>query len=165
MKKYNVVSTFDGMSCGQIALEKVDIDVENYFASEIEKPAIGVTMKNYSNTIQIGDITKVNGGDLPKIDLLIGGSPCQSFSMAGDGSGFDGKSKLFWEYVRLKNKLKPKYFLLENVKMKKEWENVISETLGVEPILINSAKNLPHMIEKDYIGQIYLMLNNLKIRV
>jgi DNA-cytosine methyltransferase len=95
-------------------------------------------MKNYPNTIQLGDITKINGSDLPKIDLLFGGSPCQSFSRSGDGSGFDGKSKLFWEFVRLLNEVKPTHFLLENVVMKKEWENVITETLGVSPIMIDS---------------------------
>lgn len=134
----NVLSLFDGMSCGQIALDKLGIKVDKYFASEIEVASIKITMKNYPNTIQIGDITKVNGKDLPKIDLLIGGSPCQSFSNAGNGSGFDGKSGLFYEWVRLLEECQPKYFMLENVKMKKEWQYVITNILGVEPILINS---------------------------
>lgn len=134
----NVLSLFDGMSCGQIALNKAGIEYENYFASEIDKFAIKVTQHNYPDTKQIGDITKVKGEDLPKIDLIMGGSPCQSFSRAGDGSGFDGKSKLFWEYVRILKEVKPKYFLLENVKMKKEWQDIISEALGVEPINIDS---------------------------
>jgi DNA-cytosine methyltransferase len=127
------------MSCGQIALNKLGIKVKKYYASEIDKYAIKVTQHNFPNTIQIGDVTKVKGSSLPKIDILFGGSPCQSFSRAGDGSGFDGKSKLFWEYARLLKETKPKYFLLENVVMKKEWEQVITDALGVEPILINSA--------------------------
>jgi DNA-cytosine methyltransferase len=135
----NVLSLFDGMSCGQIALNKLGIKYDNYFASEIEKAAINVTQNNFPNTIQLGDVTKINGYELPKIDLLIGGSPCQSFSNAGKMAGFDGKSGLFYEYVRLLNETKPKYFLLENVKMKKEFENVITKYLGVEPIQINSA--------------------------
>jgi len=135
----NVLSLFDGMSCGQIALNKLGIKYDNYFASEIDKYAIQVTQKNYPNTKQIGSVVDVKGDDLPKIDLLMGGSPCQSFSVAGDGSGFDGKSKLFWEFVRLLKETKPKYFMLENVKMKKEWEKVITDALGVEPILINSS--------------------------
>ena len=134
----NVLSLFDGMSCGQIALNKLEIKYDNYFASEIDKYAIQVTQKNYPNTKQIGSVLDVKGEDLPKIDLLFGGSPCQSFSRAGDGSGFDGKSKLFWEFVRVLKETKPKYFLLENVKMKKEWEQVITDTLGVEPINIDS---------------------------
>ena len=144
-----VLSLFDGMSCGQIALNKAGIRYRDYFASEIDEPAIKVTQHNYPNTIQIGDITKVKGSDLPKIDLLIGGSPCQSFSNAGKGEGFNGKSGLFWEYVRVLNEVKPKYFLLENVKMKKEWKDIISKELGVEPIEINSsllsAQNRPRL--------------------
>lgn len=136
----NVLSLFDGLSCGQIALNRIGIEYEKYFASEIDKDAIKVTMKNYPNTIQLGDITKINGYDLPQIDLLIGGSPCQGFSFAGKQLNFgDPRSKLFFEFVRLKNEVKPKYFLLENVKMKKEYEDVISEHLGVKPIQINSS--------------------------
>jgi DNA (cytosine-5)-methyltransferase 3A len=136
----NVLSLFDGMSCGQIALERAGIKVDNYFASEIEKAAIEVTMKNYPNTKQLGDVTKIKAEDLPQIDLLIGGSPCQGFSFAGKQLNFeDERSKLFFEFVRLLKECKPKYFLLENVKMKKEWQEVISEHLGVEPIRINSS--------------------------
>ena len=134
----NVLSLFDGMSCGHIALDKLGIEVNQYFAAEIEAASIKVTMANYPNTIQLGDVTKVNGKDLPKIGLLIGGSPCQSLSNAGNGSGFDGKSGLFYEWVRLLKETNPKYFMLENVKMKKEWQDVITEILGVKPILINS---------------------------
>ena len=135
-----VLSLFDGMSCGQIALNRLGIKYSAYYASEIDKNAIKVTMSNYPNTIQLGDITKVNGYNLPKIDLLIGGSPCQGFSFAGKGLNFDDpRSKLFFEYVRLLKETNPKYFLLENVKMKKEHQDVISSYLGVEPILINSS--------------------------
>jgi len=134
----NVLSLFDGISCGQIALNKANIQYDNYFASEIDKNAIKVTQHHYPNTIQLGDVTKIEF-IASKIDLLIGGSPCQSFSSAGNRNGFDGKSKLFWEYVRILNEVKPTYFLLENVVMKKEWEDIITKELGVEPIKINSS--------------------------
>jgi site-specific DNA-cytosine methylase len=134
----NVLSLFDGMSCGQIALNKIGIEYDNYFASEIDKYAIQVTQKNYPDTKQIGSVIGVKGEDLPKIDLLFGGSPCQSFSNAGNGKGFEGNSGLFWEYVRILKETKPKYFMLENVVMKKEWEQVITDALGVEPVKINS---------------------------
>ena len=139
----SVLSLFDGISCGQIALNRAGIEYDNYFASEIDKHAIKVTQSNYPNTIQLGDVTKVKGSDLPKIDLLIGGSPCQSFSNAGRGAGFDGKSGLFWEYVRILKEVHPTFFLLENVKMKKEWQDIISEALGVQPIEINSKFFVP----------------------
>jgi DNA (cytosine-5)-methyltransferase 3A len=134
----NVLSLFDGISCGQIALNKANIPYNNYFASEIDKNAIKVTQHHYPNTIQLGDVTKIEF-IASKIDLLIGGSPCQSFSSAGNRNGFDGKSGLFWEYVRILNEIKPTYFLLENVVMKKEWEDIITKELGVEPIKINSS--------------------------
>ena len=142
----NVLSLFDGMSCGQIALDRLGIKVDNYLASEIDKYAIQVTQKNYPNTIQLASVTDIKGSELPNIDLLIGGSPCQSFSTMGlyreklgDEIGFEGKSGLFWEFVRVLKETKPKYFLLENVLMKKEWQEIISKTLGVQPIKINSA--------------------------
>ena len=139
MPRFSVLSLFDGMSCGQIALNRVGIKYDNYFASEIDKHAIKVTQTNYPNTIQLGDVTKVKASDLPEIDLLIGGSPCQGFSFAGKGLNFeDPRSKLFFEFVRLKNETQPKYWMLENVKMKVEHQNIISEILGVKPILINS---------------------------
>ena len=135
----NVLSLFDGMSCGQIALNKLGIKYDNYFASEIDKYAIQVTQSNYPNTKQIGSVLDIKGEDLPKIDLLIGGSPCQGFSFAGKQLNFeDPRSKLFFEFVRLLKETNPKYFLLENVKMKKEYQDIISEYLGVEPIVINS---------------------------
>jgi DNA (cytosine-5)-methyltransferase 3A len=134
----NILSLFDGISCGQIALNKANIPYDNYYASEIDKNAIKVTQHNYPNTVQLGDVTKIEF-IASKIDLLIGGSPCQSFSSAGNRNGFDGKSGLFWEYVRILNEVKPTYFLLENVVMKKEWEDIITKELGVEPIKINSS--------------------------
>ena len=135
----NVLSLFDGMSCGQIALERAGIKVNNYFASEIDKYAIQVAKHNYPNMQHIGDVTQVKASELPKIDLLIGGSPCQGFSFAGKQLNFnDPRSKLFFEFVRLLKECNPKYFLLENVKMKKEYQDVITEHLGVEPIEINS---------------------------
>jgi DNA (cytosine-5)-methyltransferase 3A len=146
----NVLSLFDGMGCGQIALNRVGIKYDKYFASEIDKYAIQVTQKNYPNTIQIGSVLDVKGSDLPKIDLLFGGSPCQSFSRAGKGEGFDGESRLFWEFVRVLNEVKPTYFLLENVVMKKEWEDIITEALGVEPIEISSEKFVPQARRRLY---------------
>lgn len=137
----NVLSLFDGMSCGQLALSKLGIKVDNYYASEIETPSIKVTMKNFPNTIQLGDVCKVESTTLPKIDLLLAGSPCQSFSGAvSENKGFEGKSKLFFEFLRLLNETKPTYWLLENVEMKKEWEDVISNHLGVKPIKLNSNR-------------------------
>jgi DNA (cytosine-5)-methyltransferase 3A len=146
----NVLSLFDGMSCGQIALNRIGVKYNNYFASEIDKYAIDVTQHNYPKTIQLGDITKLDVSTLPKIDLLIGGSPCQSFSRAGNNTGFDGKSGLFWEYVRILNEVKPTYFLLENVIMKKEWEDIITEALNVNPIEISSAKFVPQARKRLY---------------
>ena len=159
----NVLSLFDGMSCGQQALERTGIKVDNYFASEIDKYAIQVTMANYPNTTQLGSVVDVDGYSLPKIDILIGGSPCQSFSFAGkrkgmstkdeqeiltldhylklksEGYEFEGQSYLFWEYMRLLNEVKPTYFLLENVMMGEKWEKVLSKAIGVNAIEINSA--------------------------
>jgi DNA (cytosine-5)-methyltransferase 1 len=158
-----VLSLFDGMSCGQQALERIGLKVDTYFASEIDKYAIQVTMANYPNTIQLGSVVDVNGYELPKIDLLIGGSPCQSFSFAGkrkgmstkdeqeiltlehylqlksEGYEFEGQSYLFWEYMRLLHEVKPKYFLLENVMMGEKWEKVLSKAIGVNAIEINSS--------------------------
>jgi len=135
----NVLSLFDGMSCGQIALDQLDIPVNKYFAAEIDKYAIQVAKRNYPDMIHLGDVKEIDPSELPKIDLLIGGSPCQGFSFGGKGLNFDDpRSKLFFEFDRLLKALKPKYFLLENVKMKKESEQVITDYLGVEPIEINS---------------------------
>ena len=138
----NVLSLFDGMSCGRIALDKLGIQVDNYFASEVDKYAIQVAKANYPDIVHLGDVRDVmwpETFDGIKIDLLIGGSPCQGFSFAGKRLDFDDpRSKLFWEYVRLFKELRPTYFLLENVKMKQESMDVITEALGVEPIFINS---------------------------
>jgi DNA-cytosine methyltransferase len=136
----NVLSLFDGMSCGQLALKKLGIKIDNYFASEIDKYAISVTKYNFPKTIHIGSVVDVKASQLPTIHLLIGGSPCQGFSFAGKQLNFDDpRSKLFFEYVRLLKELKPKYFLLENVVMKKEYQDIITKHLGVEPIMINSS--------------------------
>jgi DNA (cytosine-5)-methyltransferase 1 len=159
----NVLSLFDGMSCGQIALNRLGIKIDNYFASEIDKHAIKVTQANFPNTVQLGDVRNIDLSKLPKIDLLIGGSPCQSFSFAGKRKGmstkdsveiytlehylelknqgfeFEGQSYLFWEYVLIKEKVKPTYFLLENVEMGLKWEKVLSTAIGVNGIHINSA--------------------------
>lgn len=135
----NVLSLFDGISCGQIALNRANIQYNNYFASEIDKNAIKVTQHHYPNTVQLGDVTKIEF-IATKIDLLIGGSPCQGFSFAGKQLNFDDpRSKLFFEFVRLIDECKPTYFLLENVVMKKEYQDVITQYLGVEPIKINSS--------------------------
>lgn len=135
-----ILSLFDGISCGQLALHKVGISNYTYLASEINPYAIKVTQHNFPNTIQIGDVTKIEGNELGKIDLLIGGSPCQGFSSAGKQLNFeDSRSKLFFEYVRILKETKPKYFLLENVKMVKESEDIITKLLEVEPIKINSS--------------------------
>ena len=136
----NILSLFDGMSCGQIALKELGIKVDKYYASEIDKYAIQIAQKNFPDTIHVGDVTKVSASDFPKIDLLLGGSPCQGFSFAGKQLNFsDSRSALFFEFVRLLKELRPKYFLLENVRMKQEYQDVISEHLEVKPIMINSA--------------------------
>lgn len=142
----NVLSLFDGISAGQVALERAGIEVDNYYAAEIDKYAIKVTQANYPNTIQLGDVTRWREWDIDwsSIDLLIGGSPCQGFSFAGKQLAFDDpRSALFFVYVDILNHIKsvnPNVkFMLENVKMKKEYLDVISELLGVEPVFINSA--------------------------
>lgn len=161
----NVLSLFDGMSCGQLAISRLGLSYDNYFASEVDKYAMKVTMANFPNTIQIGDVREVKASlfsDTP-ITLMMGGSPCQSFSFAGKRKGmstkdnieilsleqylelkennfeFEGQSYLFWEYVRLLNEVQPKYFLLENVMMEERWEKVITKTIGVHPLDINSS--------------------------
>ena len=151
-----VISLFNGYGSIWLALDKLGIEVTKRFSCEIDPYANKINDKNYPDTIQLGDIREVRYSNgvlyhgkptketnydkcyIGDIDLLVGGSPCQSFSRIGDGSGFDGKSKLFWEYVRVLKECKPKWFLLENVVMKKEWQDAITEALGVEPIKINS---------------------------
>jgi DNA-cytosine methyltransferase len=136
----NVLSLFDGMSCGRLALDRLGIEVGQYYAAEIDKYAIQVTQENWPETIQLGDVTQIKGKDLPKIDLILAGSPCQGFSFAGKQLAFDDpRSALFFEFVRILKECNPKYFLLENVKMKKEFLDIITQQVGAEPILINSA--------------------------
>jgi DNA-cytosine methyltransferase len=152
-----VLSCFDGMSCGQIAFERAGIPIEKYYASEIDKYAIQVTQANYPETVQLGSITEWRSWNIEHPDIIIGGSPCQGFSFAGKGLNFeDDRSKLFFVFVDILKYYKPKYFLLENVVMKKEHNDVISSILGdiypecvtqselfrtgrLEPIQINSA--------------------------
>ena len=153
-KKINVLSLFDGMSCGRIALERAGIEVENYYSSEIKPYAIEVANINYpqDKKNRLGDITLIDGKKLHKIDLLIGGSPCQDFSGANkERLGVDGvKSGLFFEYVRLLKETKPSYFLLENVRMKKEHQDFVSNIMGCEPIVINSELVAPHLRHRLY---------------
>ena len=142
MKPLTVLSLFDGISCGRVALQRANIPVAKYYASEVDKYAIQVTQKNYPDTIQIGDVKNVWARNLPEIDLLIGGSPCQDLSVSkNDRKGLKGsRSILFWHYVRLLRTCKPKYFLLENVaSMQQDAKETITKQLGVQPILINSA--------------------------
>ena len=158
-----VLSLFDGMSCGQIALQKLGIKVKQYYACEIDKYAMSVTQANFPNTIQLGDVRFIDVSKLPKIDLLIGGSPCQSFSFAGKQNGmstkdsieiltiehylelkeqkfeFEGQSYLFWEYMRIKKEADPTNFLLENVMMSDKWKRVLTQAIGIKPICINSS--------------------------
>lgn len=163
----NVLSLFDGMSCGHQALDRAGIKVSKYFASEIDKYAIKVTQANYPDTIQLGTVVDIDPDSLPEINLLIGGSPCQSFSFAGKRTGmstkdeqeiltlehylelksagfeFEGESYLFWEYMRILTELRKQNpqikFLLENVKMGDKWETILSKAIGCHPIEINSA--------------------------
>jgi site-specific DNA-cytosine methylase len=141
-----VLSLFDGISAGQLALQRAGIDVETYYASEIDKYAIQVTKKNFPNTIHLGDITKWQEWDIDwsSIDLVIGGSPCQGFSFAGKQLNFeDPRSRLFFVFVDICHRVideNPKMkFLLENVRMKKEYQDVITQYMGVSPIAINSS--------------------------
>lgn len=142
-KKLNVMSLFDGISCGRLACERTGLEVENYYSSEVDKYAIQITQKNYPDTIQLGDVRNIDFARYTgTIDLLIGGSPCQDLSKAKTNrQGLSGsRSGLFWNYVEALKILKPKYFLLENNHgMPKEAKETISDILGVEPVLINSA--------------------------
>ena len=141
MKPKVVLSLFDGMSCGQIALNRLGIPIKTYYASEIDPYPIKVTQANYPDTIQLGDVRDISLESLPeKPDIILAGSPCTGFSFAGKRLAFDDpQSVLFFEFVRLLKEIEPEWFLLENVKMKKEYLNVITEHVGVEPILLNSA--------------------------
>ena len=154
----NVLSLFDGISCGQLALERANIKVDSYYASEIDQNCIQLTQRHFPNTIQLGDVCKIDDNvlkTLPKIDLLIAGSPCQNLSRAGNGMGLKGdESKLFYEYVRVLKWIKENNnpnikFLLENVEMKNSNKEIISNELNTQPILINSklvsAQNRPRL--------------------
>lgn len=159
-----IISLFDGMSCGLQALKNLDIPVDNYYASEIDKPALEISEKNHPEIIRIGDVRDINPEDYGDIELLMGGSPCQNFSFAGTRKGmvddtekieitsldqyldlksqgfkFKGQSYLFWEYVRIWKGLRPKYFLLENVVMSEKWRKIFDEVMGVKSIVINSS--------------------------
>jgi len=147
----NVFCPFDGISATRVALDRLGIPVNNYYSSEIDKPAITIAQKNYPDTIQLGDVCDISGSDLPKIDIMVGGSPCQGFSFAGDQLAFDDpRSALFFEFERLLHEIKPTYFLLENVKMKKEFQDIISSRLKCEPIEINSALLSPQSRRRLY---------------
>lgn len=141
MSEFNVFSMFDGISCGQQALFNCGIPVTKYYAAEIDDRAKYITNKRWPKTIQYGDVTKINSSHfMSKIHLLMGGSPCQGFSFAGKQLNFDDpRSKLFFEFVRMKKELNPDYFFLENVRMKKQHQDVISSYLETEPIYVDSA--------------------------
>ena len=146
MKNINVLSLFDGISCGNIALDNLNISIKNYFSSEIDSNAIQISKKNFPNQIRLGNVVNIKKQDLPDIDLLIGGSPCQDLSVAQVGDGLNGKkSNLFFEFVRLVEELKPKVFLLENVKNK--WLEDMDNHIGYKHVEINSkyfsAQNRP----------------------
>lgn len=147
----NVVSYFDGMSCGQIALDRLNIKVDNYFSYEIDERAISVTRDNYPNTKQMGDVIGADLITLPNIDLLIGGFPCQGFSIAGKKLNFeDERSKLFFELMRAKEYLNPKYFFFENVKMKDEIADEIDRIVGVKRQFVNSICFTGHIRKRYY---------------
>lgn len=162
MKPINVLSLFDGIACGRLALQRANIKVDTYYASEIEKSSISVALNNFPDIIEVGDVRNLNPKDFSDIDLICFGSPCTNFSMAGKRQGmvtkdkiiidtldkylyykelnysFEGQSYLFWEACRLIKEIKPKYFLMENVNMAENWKSIISKELGVQPIEINS---------------------------
>ena len=151
MEPITVLSLFDGISGGQLALQQAGIPVKQYFASEVDKYAISITQHNFPHTIQLGDVREVHGCMLPPIDLLLGGFPCPSFSNAGAKEGFDNPSgQLFFEYLRLLKAIRPTYFLAENVKMRADFRDRISQELGVEPVLINSALVSAQNRERNY---------------
>ena len=165
MIKNNVLSLFDGVSAGQVALNRLGIKYNNYYASEIDKHAINVTQSHFKDTIQLGDVRNIDGKSLTNIQLIMGGSPCTDFTIMGnrkgmvtsenhevtdletylnlksEGFNFHGESYLFFEYVRLWKETNAKYFFLENVaNMDEKWINIISDIMGVRPLRINSSK-------------------------
>ena len=174
MKINNVLSLFDGISCGAQALKDSNVEFNNYYSSEVDKSAIKIALHNHPEIIPVGDVRNLIGKDFKGVDLIIGGSPCQNFSFCGtrkgmttkegievtslkqylqlkkEGFEFEGQSYLFWEFVRLVKEIKPKYFLLENVRMDKKWEDLISEILGVKPVKINSSRVVPQNRFRNY---------------
>ena len=137
-----ILSLFDGISCARVALERAGIPVEVYYASEVDKYAMQISAKNYPDIVQVGSVVGLDTTQFKDVDLMVGGSPCQDLSIAKNNrKGLDGaRSGLFWEYVRILKEVKPKYFILENVaSMPKEAKEIISEALGVQPIMINAA--------------------------
>lgn len=170
MLPINVLSLFDGMSCGRLALAEANIPVSAYYSSEIKPHAIKVADKNYpmDALYRLGDINTIDFSKLKGVDLLIGGSPCQGFSFAGKQLNFDDpRSKLFFKFAEALEVLKPKYFILENVNMKQEYQDVISKILGVKPIRINSAQvsattrdrlywtNIPGVVQPKNLGIVF----------
>ena len=139
----NVLNLFGGMEVGRLAMDRANVSVDRYYSAEVDPYAIKIANKNHPDIIQLGDITDIDYDDLfyeEKIDLLMGGSPCQGFSFAGEQLAFDDpRSKLFFEFIRARDFLQPKYILLENVRMKKEFEDVITEHMGFPPQLLNSS--------------------------
>ena len=151
MKVRNVLGLFDGISCGQVALTEAGIEYETYYASEIDKNCIKITQKNYPDTQQLGNIMDWKTWDLENIDLIIGGSPCQGFSVAGKRLNFDDpRSKLFFEFLDIIRHYKPKYWMLENVLMQQDIQDAITAELGVEPIFIDSQKVSAQMRKRLY---------------
>ena len=174
MKINNVLSLFDGISCGAQALKDSNVKFNNYYSSEVDKSAMKIALHNHPEIIPVGDVRNLIGKDFKGVDLIIGGSPCQNFSFCGtrkgmttkegievtslkqylqlkkEGFEFEGQSYLFWEFVRLVKEIKPKYFLLENVRMDKKWEDLISEILGVKPVKINSSRVVPQNRFRNY---------------
>ena len=174
MKINNVLSLFDGISCGAQALKDSNVKFNNYYSSEVDKSTIKIALHNHPEIIPVGDVRNLIGKDFKGVDLIIGGSPCQNFSFCGtrkgmttkegievtslkqylqlkkEGFEFEGQSYLFWEFVRLVKEIKPKYFLLENVRMDKKWEDLISEILGVKPVKINSSRVVPQNRFRNY---------------
>lgn len=164
--KINALSLFDGMSCGYIALQKAGFHIEKYYASEIDSHAVGFTSAKHPDIVHLGDVTKVNAKELPKIDLLLAGSPCQGFSFAGKQLAFDDpRSALFFEFVRILKEVREVnpnvFFLLENVRMKKEHEDVISRLLEIQPININSNLVSAQNLERLYWTNIHMGKNGL----
>lgn len=136
----NVLSLFDGISCGQLALQNARIPYNSYFASEIHKPAIQLTQYHFPNTIQLGNVKTLTTASLPKINIFLAGFPCQAWSLGGKKQGTDDpRGSLFWDMVRLLKETSPKYFLIENVRMKQEHEDFVSEHIGVKPVMLNSS--------------------------